>query len=76
MRKLFAFLSASVLLVLAAAPASANSEDFGYLALGDSVAFGYSPFADKSDADNFTGYPEIVAKRLNLEEANASRMGR
>ena len=72
MRKLFALLSASVLFVLAAVPASASESEQsghndvrgGYLALGDSVPFGFDPLADASDADNFIGYPEIVAKRL------------
>ncbi|HEV2036051.1 MAG TPA: SGNH/GDSL hydrolase family protein [Candidatus Dormibacteraeota bacterium] len=81
MRKLFAFLSASVVFVLAAAPVAAsehsdhNDGRVGYLALGDSVPFGFDPRADASDADNFIGYPEIVAKRLNLEHANASCPG-
>ena len=81
MRKLFALLSASVLFVLAAAPASAsehsaqNDDRAGYLALGDSVPFGFDPLADASDADNFIGYPEIVAKRLHIEHANASCPG-
>ena len=77
MRKLFAFLSASVLFVLAAVPASASehNDERGYLALGDSVPFGFNPLADASDADNFIGYPEIVAKRLDIEHANASCPG-
>ncbi len=28
-----------------------------YLALGDSVAFGYNPLVDPSNANNFIGYP-------------------
>lgn len=49
-----------------------------YLALGDSVPFGYrgneSP-AVYSDPGNFTGYPELVAHRLNLSLLNASCPG-
>jgi hypothetical protein len=79
MRKLFALLSAAVLFVLAAAPASAShsahNDDSGYLALGDSVPFGFDPLADATDADNFIGYPEIVAKRLHIEHVNASCPG-
>jgi lysophospholipase L1-like esterase len=74
--KVFAFLSAALLFVLAALPASASSEGHSYLALGDSVSFGFNP--DPSlwpNADNFTGYPEIVAQRLNIEEVNASCPG-
>jgi lysophospholipase L1-like esterase len=76
LRKLIALLSASFLFVLAAAPVSANGEDDpGYLALGDSVAFGFSPLLDKSEADNFIGYPEIVAQRLDIDHVNASCSG-
>jgi lysophospholipase L1-like esterase len=76
MKRLFALLSASVLFVLAAAPASANGEeDPGYLALGDSVAFGTNPLVSNSDADNFTGYPEIVAELLDIDHVNASCPG-
>jgi lysophospholipase L1-like esterase len=51
-----------------------------YLALGDSVAFGYrppevTPPADYLDAGNFTGYPDDVAGRLHLRLANASCPG-
>src|SRR5438132_11859666 len=74
--RLFALLSAIGLVVLAAAPAAASSEGHSYLALGDSVPFGFSPNpALWSDATNFTGYPEIVAKRLNIEDVNATCPG-
>jgi lysophospholipase L1-like esterase len=43
-----------------------GSGDEGYLALGDSVAFGYSPLLDKSNNDNFVGYPEALAPLLGL----------
>src|ERR687888_2613873 len=45
------------------------------LALGDSVAFGYSPLLDHSVATNFVGYPEVVAQRLDLADTNASCPG-
>jgi lysophospholipase L1-like esterase len=73
--RLLALLSAVALFVLGAVPASATSEGHGYLALGDSVAFGFSPLVDPHDAGNFTGYPEIVAQRLNIEHVNASCSG-
>jgi lysophospholipase L1-like esterase len=74
--RLFAVLSAAVLFVLAAAPASATSEGHGYLALGDSVPFGFNPDpALWSNAANFTGYPEIVAERLNIGDVNATCPG-
>lgn len=52
----------------------------GYLALGDSIAFGYQPpavipAADYRDPANFTGYPEDVATALGLDVANASCPG-
>jgi hypothetical protein len=49
-----------------------------YLALGDSVAFGYRPVnsaATYLNPANFTGYPEDVAKALQLNLANASCPG-
>jgi hypothetical protein len=72
---LFALSSALALLVLAAVPASASSEGHPYLALGDSVTFGFSPLLDKSNASNFIGYPDIVAQRLNVEDVNPACSG-
>ncbi|MGN6609062.1 MAG: SGNH/GDSL hydrolase family protein [Jatrophihabitans sp.] len=51
-----------------------------YLALGDSVAFGYReannpPTPDYTNAANFTGYPELVGRALHLRVANASCPG-
>jgi GDSL-like lipase/acylhydrolase family protein len=46
-----------------------------YLALGNSVAFGYSPLADPSSADNFTGYPDTAAAALRENLTNASCPG-
>jgi lysophospholipase L1-like esterase len=46
-----------------------------YLALGDSVAFGYSPLVDPSDAHNFSGYPTPAARALNESLTNASCPG-
>jgi lysophospholipase L1-like esterase len=74
--RLFALLSAVALVVIAAIPASAASQGHSYLALGDSVPFGYSPIPSlRPDITNFIGYPEIVAKRLNIEDVNASCPG-
>jgi lysophospholipase L1-like esterase len=47
-------------------PASANDEA-GYLALGDSVAFGYNPLVFQSnptDIDAYIGYPEVLSKHV------------
>jgi lysophospholipase L1-like esterase len=59
-----------------AAPTTEEAADT-YLALGDSVPFGYrgGATADFSDADNFVGYPEMVAEDLGLEVINASCPG-
>ena len=51
-----------------------------YLALGDSVAFGYrppqvTPSAAYLDPAHFTGYPFAVAGELGLSEVNASCPG-
>lgn len=74
--RLFGLLSAAALFVVAAVPASATSEGHSYLALGDSVPFGFNPNpAFWSDASNFVGYPEIVAQRLNIEDVNATCPG-
>ena len=73
--RLFAVLSAAVLFVIAAIPASAGSEGNSYLALGDSVPFGFNPNLDPTNASNFCGYPEIVAQRLNIEDVNATCPG-
>jgi lysophospholipase L1-like esterase len=73
--RLFALLSACALWVMAAVPASASSEGHPYLALGDSVTFGFSPLLNKSNAANFVGYPDIVAKRLNIEDVNPACSG-
>jgi lysophospholipase L1-like esterase len=68
----------SVTLLLSTAPALANGDEPGYLALGDSVAFGYDPLvspADRSDPDNFEGYPEALADMLDIGVTNASCPG-
>lgn len=59
-------------------PASPSAP--GYLALGDSIAFGYRPAAvtpmtSYLIAANFTGYPDDVAKALHLHLVNASCPG-
>jgi lysophospholipase L1-like esterase len=54
----------------------------GYLALGDSVAFGYVPAnavqpkpPDYNDPSSFVGYPEDLARALRTTVANASCPG-
>ena len=64
------------LLVLVTALPSAASQDKGeYLALGESVAFGFNPLLDPRNAANFVGYPEALGDKLNLQVTNASCPG-
>jgi lysophospholipase L1-like esterase len=63
---------------VAAGPASAPADSArpqAYLALGDSVAFGYSPLVNPTDANNFIGYPDTAAAALKLTLTNASCPG-
>jgi lysophospholipase L1-like esterase len=56
-----------------------NDKNFTYLALGDSIAFGYDPTVVNPTPDKFTGYPEIVAQLEHLlqskKEVNAACPG-
>lgn len=58
-----------------------NQESKGpaYLALGDSIAFGYSPLVPLDDANveqgNFVGYPEVVAAKAHFAVTNAACTG-
>ena len=69
----------SFLLTCAFGVQSASAEDQnGYLALGDSLAFGFSPLvAPVGDLSQYHGYPQVVAApaNLNLQLANASCFG-
>ena len=46
-----------------------------YLALGNSVAFGFNPLLDRRNADYFIGYPTPVAAALKETLTNASCPG-
>jgi lysophospholipase L1-like esterase len=64
----------------AAAPLGGAAGHGTYLALGDSVAFGYvpsnaSPAPDYFDPSSFVGYPEDVAQALHIPVSNASCPG-
>jgi lysophospholipase L1-like esterase len=61
-------------------PVTGSDANGTYLALGDSVAFGYVPGdavpAPKYfDAHSFVGYPEFLAQQLNERVSNASCPG-
>lgn len=78
-------MSSKILLSLICLAASAhvhaeNVKDLAkstkYLALGDSVAFGYTPLAQPpGDLKDYHGYPEFVSKGVHLQVANASCFG-
>ena len=63
-----------------AAPVNGPAAFGTYLALGDSVAFGYVPpqavpAPNYSDPSSFVGYPEDVARALHIPVSNASCPG-
>jgi len=68
-----------VLACLAGPVFAGNDSNYRYLALGDSVSFGYDPSVLPPTTDKYTGYPEIVADALHLvqskKEVNASCPG-
>src|SRR5712692_858675 len=72
---LLATLATTLLAGPAMGTALAASRPQEYLALGDSVAFGYSPLADPTNAGNFIGYPTPVAAALKETLTNASCPG-
>ncbi len=64
----------------AAAPVTGTDRNGTYLALGNSVAFGYRPPDGVpppryQDVQSFVGYPEDVAKALHIPVSNASCPG-
>lgn len=65
-------------LALATAATAQNprnaSKDTRYLALGDSIAFGYNPTVPIS-LSNYVGYPEDVSSAVHEQVANASCIG-
>jgi len=71
----FLMLVTILLTMPVAAPVAAQSGDSAYLALGDSVPFGYNPLLDPHTVSAFVGYPEAVAAALHLPLANASCPG-
>ncbi len=63
-----------------ATPVNGHAAHGTYLALGDSVAFGYVPpqavpAPNYSDPRSFVGYPEDVARALHIPVSNASCPG-
>jgi lysophospholipase L1-like esterase len=62
-------------LAMTSAGASDVPRNTRYLALGDSIAFGYNPLVSPVDADEYVGYPEIVSRIVHRKVANASCFG-
>jgi len=65
---------------VSADPVNGSDANGTYLALGDSVAFGYVPpnavpAPRYLDAHSFVGYPEFLAQQLNERVSNASCPG-
>jgi len=61
-------------------PSTPVTRGSGYLALGDSVSFGYleptvAPAPDYTNAANFVGFPEVVASDLHLRLTNLACPG-
>lgn len=82
MKLLAVFATAAAVSATTAIPASASPPDDradsagSYLALGDSVAFGYNPLLDpRSGPAQYVGYPDLVARALHLRETNAACPG-
>jgi lysophospholipase L1-like esterase len=63
-----------------AAPVNGSDANGTYLALGDSVAFGYVPpqavpAPEYLDAHSFVGYPQYLAQQLDVRVSNAACPG-
>lgn len=61
-------------------PSTPITRGSGYLALGDSVSFGYQeptvvPAPDYTSAANFVGFPEVIASDLHLKLTNLACPG-
>ena len=73
----FRFMAQALTCALLAAPAFAQNANYTYLALGESISFGYDPTVAVPAPNKFTGYPEVVAEilRESNKEVNASCPG-
>jgi lysophospholipase L1-like esterase len=74
-----AIVSSALILLASGITLSAAAEDVPrntrYLALGDSIAFGYNPLVIPVNLDKYVGYPEIVSDSIHRKVANASCFG-
>ena len=71
------YVAASATTTVSAATRGDDDDDGRYLALGDSVPFGYIAQAgfEYGNADNFVGYPDYVGHALQLDPAEGSCPG-
>jgi hypothetical protein len=72
------FSGVAVAVTIGAPPAkalAASNRPQEYLALGNSVAFGFNPLLNESNANNFIGYPTPVAAALKEKLTNPSCPG-
>jgi lysophospholipase L1-like esterase len=67
----------SVAFLLNALPGQAEDipRNTRYLALGDSIAFGYNPLVVPVNLNGYTGYPVLVSQVLHRKVANAACFG-
>lgn len=75
MRRAAFILAVGLLLVASGTATGASNRPTDYLALGDSLAFGYSPLVNPASAGNFIGYPDTVSAALKEHLTNASCPG-
>lgn len=75
MRRAAFVLAVGLLLVSSSAATGAPTRPTEYLALGDSLAFGFSPLVNPTNPDNYIGYPDTAAAALKLRLTNASCPG-
>jgi lysophospholipase L1-like esterase len=77
MHRLLAMVTVGVLVTSLALPtaALASTRPIEYLAVGDSLAFGYNPLVSPADADNYVGYPDFVAGSVGDALTNAACPG-
>jgi lysophospholipase L1-like esterase len=68
-------LLACSLALVGIATARAEGPAKAYLALGDSVSFGFNPFVALGDLPDYHGYPQFVSASVKLNLANASCVG-
>jgi lysophospholipase L1-like esterase len=66
--------AAGLPLAIAQNPAQAD-KNTRYLALGDSLAAGFNPFASPADLAQNIGYPQIVSNIVHMKVANAACPG-